>query len=42
MLAVFGISVCRNVYSKNIDDSVLGRLLGMGGTGKERGLANPR
>lgn len=42
MLAVFGISMCRNVYSKNIDDTVLWRLLGMRSTGKEKGLANPR
>lgn len=42
MLAVFGISVCRNVCSKNIDDTVLGRLLGIRSTGKEKGLANPK
>lgn len=42
MLAVFGISVCRNVYSKNIDDTVLGRVLGIRSTGKEKGLPNTR
>lgn len=29
MLAVFGISECRNVYSQNIDDITLGRVLGI-------------
>jgi len=44
MLAVFGISVCRNVYSQNIDDTVLGRVLGIRSTGKEKEncLANTR
>lgn len=36
MLAVFGISVCRVVYSQNIDETMLRRMLGIRNTGKER------
>lgn len=44
MLAVFGVGVYMNVYSQNIDDTMLGRVLGIRSTGKEKDnwLANPR